>query len=160
MHNHTMKMKKIWNRLRKKPYRHSFMSASVDNSIEAQIFSLREQMGMTQNDLKQATGMGQSRISALENDAGSINLKTLKRFANAFDVALRVKFVPYSEFVASEVNEQLDRRVPSFSSDRLEGPEFQVSIVNECSTDYGIQYASGTPVNATMSGESNVAISV
>ena len=53
---------------------------------------------MSQQELAEEVGMGQARISLLENpNYQGLSLATLKRIANAFDVALVVRFEPFSK---------------------------------------------------------------
>lgn len=85
---------------RGKEYRDAFVSEDIDNGIPFQIRALREKSGWTQAELGRAAGMAQARISLLEDpNYARLNLATLKRLAAAFDVALLVKFVPFSELV-------------------------------------------------------------
>lgn len=87
-------------RLKDKECRDAFVSAYVDETIPFQIRALREQESRkwTQEDLATRTGMKQERISTLENpNYGSYSLRILKQLAVAFDVALLVRFVPFSD---------------------------------------------------------------
>jgi transcriptional regulator with XRE-family HTH domain len=90
-------------RLRKffrRRYRDIF-ATSITGTTAAQIRSMREKEGWSQEELAQKTGMGQARISLLENpNYQNLSLKTLKRIANVFDVALVVRFEPFSRLFA------------------------------------------------------------
>ncbi len=81
-------------------YRHAYAEECLNTMIATQIKVLREQRDMTQKQLADTTGMAQPRIPLLE-DASYENwtIKTLKRFAKAFDVALSVKFETFSRFI-------------------------------------------------------------
>jgi transcriptional regulator with XRE-family HTH domain len=93
-------MRKIWNRLQRKDYRDSYVAAHVSNTIAAQVFLMREREGWTQKQLADKTGMRQSRISALEDpNYENFEVGTLRRLASAFDVALTVRFEPFSALV-------------------------------------------------------------
>jgi transcriptional regulator with XRE-family HTH domain len=86
--------------LSNKDRRDAFVSAYIDETIPFQIRALREQAdrNWTQEDLATQAGMKQERISTLENpNYGSYSLRILKQIAAAFDVALMVRFVPFSE---------------------------------------------------------------
>ncbi len=111
----------------RKRYRDVF-GTSITGTTAAQIRAMREQRGWTQEDFAQKIGMGQARISLLENpNYENLSLKTLKRVANVFDVALVVRFAPFSrllEMVESENPETL--AVPSFADEFGSG---EVSIV-------------------------------
>jgi transcriptional regulator with XRE-family HTH domain len=91
-------MKKIWKKMTRKGYRDSFVSAHISNTVSSQIAMLRERAGWTQTQLADRVGMKQSRISALEDpNYENYETKTLLRIASAFDVALTVRFTPFSE---------------------------------------------------------------
>lgn len=60
--------------------------------------SIREKLGWSQEQLAIAAGMNQNAISRLESFSyGKATLTTLKRLAAALDVALIVRFAPFSE---------------------------------------------------------------
>src|SRR6185437_8715280 len=70
------------------------------STLAYQIEALRDQHGWTQTELANLIGTTQSVISRLEDpDYGRANITTLFDLAKALDVALLVKFVPYSQFV-------------------------------------------------------------
>lgn len=59
---------------------------------------LREARGWTQKQLAEKCGMRQSRISTLEDpNYENFEAATLRRLASAFDVALTIRFIPFSE---------------------------------------------------------------
>jgi DNA-binding Xre family transcriptional regulator len=93
---------------------------------------MRKDRDWTQGDLATATGMAQSRISLLEDPSYErMSLTTLKRIASAFDVALMVRFVPFSEILrrAADDNEG-HLSVVSFADDSapaLPSPEWNAS---------------------------------
>lgn len=92
-----------------KEFAHGYMEDHGNSIIAAQIKVLREQRGLSQEELAVLAGMKQERISKLENvtyDAWTV--KTLRKLAEAFDVHLKVQFVPFSEAVMDVVN--LDRK--------------------------------------------------
>ena len=94
-------------RLSNKENRDAFVSAYTDQTIPFQIRAMREQKERqwTQEYLAQLTGMKQERISALENpNYGRYSLRILKQLASAFDVALIVRFVPFSELAEWKLN--------------------------------------------------------
>jgi transcriptional regulator with XRE-family HTH domain len=111
----------IWKKLRNKEYRDSYVAAHVSNTVASQISMLRERHGWTQKELAQKAGMSQSRISALEDpNYENIEVGTLKRLASAFDVALTVRFTPFSELATwtSELSEA-KLLVADFANDSL-----------------------------------------
>jgi transcriptional regulator with XRE-family HTH domain len=91
------------NKLARKTYRDVF-GTSITGTTAAQIRLMREQRGWSQQELAAKTGMGQARISLLENpNYQNLSLNTLKKVANAFDVALIVRFVSFAQ-----LNQMLD----------------------------------------------------
>lgn len=120
-----------------KDYAHAYMDSHVDAFIATQIKVLREQREWSQEKLAAETGMKQERISVLENvDYASWSLSTLRRFAKAYDLVVRVTFEEFgteigrmSEFSA----EGLKRRSRVDDLGRIAGPE-------------RIQFAGSTPV--------------
>ena len=87
-------------RLRNKKYRDAFVSSQISVGLPFQIRALREQRGWKQSRLAEKAEMLQPRISAIERPGEvKFNLETLRRIASAFDVALEVRFVPFSKLV-------------------------------------------------------------
>lgn len=86
--------------LRDKSYRHAFVRSQVAIGLPLQCRALRESRVWTQPQLAEAAGMSQPRISEIERPGErKLNLETLFRLAEAFDVALQVRFVPFRDFV-------------------------------------------------------------
>jgi transcriptional regulator with XRE-family HTH domain len=110
-------MNKIWKKMARKAYRDGLVAAHVSNTVSAQIAKLREKEGWTQKELADRAGMKQSRISALEDpNYENIEVATLRRLASAFDVALTVRFIPFSE---------LARWADTLSEEKLIVPKFE-----------------------------------
>ena len=66
---------------------------------------MREARGWSQAELGRRVGMRQETICLLENPSyGRFTLRTLKRLASAFDVALIVRFAPFGELAAWTTN--------------------------------------------------------
>ncbi len=89
--------------------RHNNISSQIKHLIALQIRLLREEQGLTQAELGERAGMKQVRISQLEDPTYSgPSINTLKRLAEALDVALVVRFVPFSELVdwTSELSQE------------------------------------------------------
>lgn len=89
--------------LRSKEFRDSYALSHATSDIAFQILANRRHRGLTQKGLGELAGeMKQGFVSRLENPEGSApNIETLARIASAFDVALLVRFVPFSELVES-----------------------------------------------------------
>lgn len=90
----------IWNDLEDKQYRDAFVRSSVLSWIAFQIRELRDQRKLSQTDLALLSGKRQSVISRVETSSQSgMNLSTLFEVASALDIALLVKFVPFSRWI-------------------------------------------------------------
>ena len=114
----------LWAKMKKKKYRDTFVAAHISTTTAAQIQTMRETQQLTQSDLAKRAGMAQARISVMEDPSyDKLTLSTLKRVASALDVALIVRFVPFSELVswAAELTpEKLFCR--NFAQDSLDTP--------------------------------------
>ncbi len=97
----TTERNQILSRLKKsKEYREAFVAEHINTAVPLQIRAIREALPLTQKQLGQKVGMAQERISVMEDpDYAKFTLKTLLRLANAFDVALIVRFAPFSELL-------------------------------------------------------------
>ena len=79
-------------------YRHAYMDAAVEQGVAWQIKINREYRNLTQKQLAKNIGSKQPCISRAEDPSyGRHNLDTLTKIAHAFDCALQVKFIPYSQ---------------------------------------------------------------
>lgn len=105
--------------LNNKEYRHGLVNAQIEIDLPLQIRALRKQLVGTQPDLSKLTGMKQPRISAMEKPGGAhFTLETLRRLAEAFDVALIVRFAPFSDLLDWSGKFNPDTfRVPSFDQE-------------------------------------------
>lgn len=102
-------------------YRRAYMQAAIEQGVAWQIRVNREERRWTQRDLADRLSTRQSAVSRLENpQAPGITLTTLIKVAHAFDCALVVKFVPYSE---------LARDAEDMSPNRLYAASFQDEFV-------------------------------
>ena len=91
-------------------YRQAAMESHVGNSIAWQVRINREERGLTQQALAQIIGTKQPAVSKLEDpDGGDMLLSRLVKVAHAFDCALLVKFVPYTEFAAMTADVRSER---------------------------------------------------
>lgn len=105
--------------LRSKGYRDEFVAAQIRVGLPMQCRALRESREWTQPQLAEAAGMSQPRISEIERPGErKLNIETLLRLASAFDVALQVRFVPFSQLVDDDDHLDLDNfQVASFDDD-------------------------------------------
>jgi transcriptional regulator with XRE-family HTH domain len=82
-------------------YRQAAMDANVAHMVAWQVRINREERGLTQAQLGSAMGTQQPAISRLEDpEGGDVLVSTLVKAAHAFDCALLVRFVDYSQFAA------------------------------------------------------------
>jgi transcriptional regulator with XRE-family HTH domain len=122
---------------RSRDARAQFVSSHVDKTIAFQLRAIRDQQNLSQEKLADLVGMNQNAISRLESEwYGKPTIRTLKRLASALDVALVVRFVPFSQLVnwvsgtpfveAGLSTESL--AVPSFDSEVTEGNFEEVTV--------------------------------
>jgi hypothetical protein len=93
---------KLFEKLRRKSYRHAYLAQHLGRGIAYQIRALRDQRYWKQGEFAKALSKPQSVAHRLEDpDYGKYTLQTLIEVANVFDVALQVRFVPYSTFLTA-----------------------------------------------------------
>ncbi|MHB8890347.1 MAG: helix-turn-helix transcriptional regulator [Acidobacteriaceae bacterium] len=123
--------------LQDKEYRDLYVAENIDTGIAFQIRAMREQRNWAQAELGERSGKKQETISQLEGpDYGKHSLTTLKRLASAFDVALVVRFEPFSRLVNYVTRlEPADLAVPSFDTDEGWANDRLVYALVNASTD-------------------------
>ena len=106
-------------KFKSKEYRHSYLREMTTGWIVHQVKELRTQREWSQAQLGKEMGKPQSAIARIENlDYGKWNTSTLLELAEAFDVAIEVRFVDWPTFLKSTDDTSPDiMRVPSFSLD-------------------------------------------
>jgi transcriptional regulator with XRE-family HTH domain len=118
----TTKRDQIWESLQNPQFRSQFVNEYMNVGIAFQIHGLRERQGLKQKQLAERLGdkKKQPLVSAWENpNYGKYTLKTLKDLANAFDVGLLVRFVPFSKLIDWTINLTHDVIAPpSFSEEQ------------------------------------------
>jgi transcriptional regulator with XRE-family HTH domain len=83
-----------------KQAREQYASELLDSHIALQIKTLRQQRGWSQAELAERAGKFQSQISSMEQiDFSSWKISTLRQLANAFDLALVVRFESFGRFL-------------------------------------------------------------
>lgn len=79
-------------------YREAYMEAAIEQGVAWQIRINRQKRGLSQKALASAIGTQQSAVSRLEDpEYGGHSIDTLMQIAKAFDCALAVKFISYSQ---------------------------------------------------------------
>lgn len=78
-------------------FAHAYMEGHRASRIAAQIYALRKDRGWSQAELAQRAGIAQERVSKIESaDFESLTLKTLYKFARAFDIDVKISFEAFS----------------------------------------------------------------
>lgn len=107
------KERQVQDSLANKEYREALAVEHVNTTLAIQIRKMREHRQWSQSDLAGLLGKHQETISQWENpDYGRHSITTLKALAAVFDVALLVKFIPFSELVKDMVNLSDNRLSP------------------------------------------------
>ena len=75
-------------------FRKEWDALEPEFAIVQALINARKNVGLTQKQLSERTGIAQSDISKLESGDGNPSLKTLKRLAAAMDMTLRIEFTP------------------------------------------------------------------
>src|ERR1017187_377148 len=112
-------------RLRRgKTSRQRFVESNLAKAIAHQLRATRDKLGWSQERLAREVGMNQNAISRLESPAyGKQTLTTLKRLGAAMDVALIVRFVPFSELI--DWISGTPRKIPGLTAAALAIPDFE-----------------------------------
>jgi transcriptional regulator with XRE-family HTH domain len=110
---------RLYEKLKDKKYRDEFVSSRISQTLALQARVLRQEAGLSQDELAEELHTSQNAISRLENPGyGKHSTSTLKKYASYFDVGLIIRFVPYSRLVDWTTN--LDDNsilVPPFEED-------------------------------------------
>jgi transcriptional regulator with XRE-family HTH domain len=148
-----------------KEYRDIFVSEQINTGLAFQLRTMREAKGWTQSELGEKVRMAQSRISLMEDaNYSRYSLNTLKRLGSTFDVALVVRFEPFSKLVDhfAKLNSSA-LNVTSFEADEFRAESSPSGTLDRLNvalrTQFGKQ-VSGTypiPVQDTFAG-SNVGV--
>jgi transcriptional regulator with XRE-family HTH domain len=89
--------KRLVEELKDKKFRDAYVAEHVKTSVPIQIYILREQRRWNQTQLAERAKTTQTVISRLEDhDYGRLSISSLLKLASAFDVALLIKFVPFT----------------------------------------------------------------
>jgi HTH-type transcriptional regulator/antitoxin HipB len=100
-----------------KDYRESYAEDFLHTSIAMQVRTVREQRGMTQQELADEIETKQTAISRIENvNNRSRNLRTLVKVAFALGCRLRVSLETFGSLVSDEG--------PRFSRETMQRPDF------------------------------------
>jgi transcriptional regulator with XRE-family HTH domain len=90
----------IQDELQNKEFRQSYVEENLRRGLAYQIRAIREARGWSQAKLGHETRKPQSNVSRWEDPTyGKFSLQTLVEIAAAFDVALIVRFAPFTELL-------------------------------------------------------------
>ena len=78
--------------LKKADFKEEWDRLEPEYQIIKSILDIRNELGMTQKDLSEITGIHQSEISKIENGNANPSVKTLERIANDFGKKLKIGF--------------------------------------------------------------------
>lgn len=125
-------------KLEDQDYRESYVETIVTHGIAHQVRVNRELRGWSQKELGRLCALEkkQSSISRLEDPAyGKYSIQTLLEIAKAFDVALIVKFVPFSKFL-TETSKKTPEALfaKSYKDEDLYLSVAQFTVYEECLT--------------------------
>ncbi|MDP1638146.1 MAG: helix-turn-helix transcriptional regulator [Candidatus Nitrotoga sp.] len=142
-------MKEFFSRLKKdfndKEYAHSYMESHAVSRLAAQIFALRKQRGLSQEELATQMDIAQETISKIESgNFNSLTIKTLQKFSRAFDVNLYIAYEPFSHGILDIANlgkEQLE--VSSREDDLANKFTEHTRFVNSCGEWKAANYLRG-----------------
>lgn len=124
--------------LEDKEYRDAFVEGHIRTGAAYQIRALRNARHWLQEELATRGDTSQSVIARLENpDYGKFSLTTLLKLASAFDVALLVQFVSFSELLDRTRDLSPEGlNAPSFADDPVLHRTGHVTTTDD-STQYG-----------------------
>ncbi len=119
----SAEFRELMDTLADEEYRREFVSENIATGLAFQIRHLRDSRGWTQEELAKRIGKTrQETISQWENpNYGRYSVSTLKKLAVAFDVALSIRFTPFSELANWILHLSPDRLAPaSFDGELLQ----------------------------------------
>jgi|GEM_PF-1121851 len=101
-------------------YRYAYAEDFLNTCVATQIKVIREQRGMTQQDLALAIGTQQAGISRLENvNYSAWKTETLRKIAHALGVRLKITFEPFGTLLDEASH---------FSREALQRPDFEHDV--------------------------------
>lgn len=124
----TSKRKKKIKELKDAESRQFFYEEHIESGLPIQLRELRKKRKLTQKELAELTGFDQSNISEWENPNYEYTpqIGTLKRFANAFDVPLIVRFGSWSELLEWDDNLSSAKIAPESFDEFVEQAEKEI----------------------------------
>ena len=110
---------KLMAKLTNPAYRHGYVASHIHIGIRFQLRHIREARGWTKAELAAKAKMTPAAVARLEDpNAPPVTLANLLKIAEALDVALLVRFVPFSRLVAEYADCSPEALVvPSFENE-------------------------------------------
>ena len=130
--------------LSSKQSRHALVSAENRNAIAFELKAMQDDRGWTQTQLADRAGMKQAIISKYMNGYDNYSLTTLRRLGEAFDVALLVTYVPFSEF-ASRIADRSYESIAIVDAEHDTALRYDDGAFREATTE-AIRVVSAMPV--------------
>jgi len=97
--------KNIWEYLKDRVFRQTYVEEHVRAGVAHQIKAMREARGWSQAVLAERCGKSQSNIARIEDpDYGKFSVQTLLEIAHTFDVWLSLEFVSFGKGLARTAN--------------------------------------------------------
>ena len=92
-------------------HRHQLLAQHIAVSVALQVVLMRVKQGWTQDDLAQKAGVSLKFIKALERGDPALDyrMERLAKMAKAFDVALLVRYVPFSLYYPPDFEKERGR---------------------------------------------------
>jgi hypothetical protein len=113
------------NKMSNKEFRRAFVESNVRRGLAYQVRAMRKAKKMSQGELGGLLAKPQNVVSRLENPSyGKWTVQTLLEVAAGFDVAVLVKFVPYSRLV---------RETEDLSNEALAPMDYQTELKSQSS---------------------------
>jgi transcriptional regulator with XRE-family HTH domain len=118
-------MEKSFLSLKRPGAKEAYVEAELVNGLAHQIRILREQRGWTQKELAKRVNTSQNTISRLEDPSyGRYTIRTLLSLSKAFDVALFVRYLPFSKFMEATWDTRHERFEAASYEEELPSVQF------------------------------------
>ena len=145
----SVEQKELYDYLSNPEIRHLYIDKSIRHLLAMQLKLMREAREWSQPEMGKKAGMKQTAITRLEDPRyGSMTLSTLKRLAKAFDVALIVRFAPFSEFIAWTAQMDESRlSPPSFTEEEIPDATLSTEITTSITDTKDMEAYRPQPTN-------------
>jgi len=121
-------MEKSFLALKSHKAREAYVEAELVNGLAHQIRIIRQQRGLTQKQLAEKLGTTQTTVSRLEDPSyGRYSMRSLLALSKVFDVALFVRYMPFSKFMPAT----WDTRPEHFEAIGYEDEAFKIQFFAE-----------------------------